>query len=588
MRKLILFFAAFLLFCVEGFAQKVIFDSNLAGSYRLNDNRKIERKAECTVTVEGNVSIYDVEVFQGDRSQYAVGLSFRSSEAIAKGDVMLATMAMRTVYAKQETGESAVYLMLQEPAPTYGKSFITPLSSDSEWTTYNIPFKAHTDFAAGEACIELALGALAQRVQIRDIRVIDYGKDKDINELPQTRFSYPGREEGAQWREEALARIDSIRTSAVKVYVRDEKGKAVKGAGVHVSMDRSDFIWGCSIGAPSFFHDGKIDSTYSANLKRCFNTAVLGNGLKTGGWCEPARRVATVKTFQWLEENSFRIRGHNLVWPGWKFNSRATRMMAQQDTDLFDRFIKSQFYERMAFAKGRVIAWDVVNEPMHERDFFNCLPAGEDIMVDWFKLAKELDPDAQLFINDYSMLNCVQSAENVKAYVKMIRGLLDKGAPVEAIGVQGHCGTQPRAPQLVISDLDLFTPLGLPVEITEWDINTKDEELQADYSRDFLIAVYSHPVIKGVTMWGFWEADHWKRDAALYRRDWSPKPNASVWDELVLGKWKTDVTAKTDRKGCASARAHHGDYTVTVTYKGRTVEKKCHIGGKNCDIEIIL
>ena len=39
MRKLILFFAAFLLFCGEGFAQKVIFDSNLAGSYRLNDTR---------------------------------------------------------------------------------------------------------------------------------------------------------------------------------------------------------------------------------------------------------------------------------------------------------------------------------------------------------------------------------------------------------------------------------------------------------------------------------------------------------------------------------------------------------------------
>lgn len=557
-------------------AQTTVFDSNKDTGFSLYDNRAIEQKSVCSSFEENGKMIYDIEVFKGDRSQYAVGLSFKTSKNIEKGDVLLARISMKTIYAKQETGESAIYYMLQEPAPTYGKSFNVALGCDSEWTTFDIPFKAHTDFPAGYGVVELSLGALAQHILVRDIIIMDYGKDKDLNELPKTRFTYAGREEGAAWREEALERIEKIRASDVVVSVIDKKGRPVKGAQVHVKMDQSDFIWGCSIGAPCFWHDGKIDSTYAANLLRCFNTSVLGNGLKTGGWYENSRRLATLHTMEWLQDNGFRIRGHNLVWPGWKFNSAATRLMAEQDPATFDRYIKAQFYERMAYAKGKVIAWDVINEPMHERDFFNILH--EDVMVDWFKLAKELDPDAQLFINEYSMLNCAQSTDNIDAYIDLINRLRSKGAPIEAIGVQGHVGTQPRAPQLVISDLDRFVPLGLPVQITEWDINTKDEELQADYSRDFLIAVYSHPVIEGVTMWGFWQGDHWKPDAALYRKDWSPKSNAAVWDEYVLGKWKTDVTFPTDRKGNSTVHAHFGTYTVTVTYKGKTIERKCHVG----------
>lgn len=49
------------------------------------------------------------------------------------------------------------------------------------------------------------------------------------------------------------------------------------------------------------------------------------------------------------------------------------------------------------------------------------------------------------------------------------------GAPIHGIGVQGHIGQQPRAPELVLSDLDLLAGEGLPVQITEFDVNTKDE-----------------------------------------------------------------------------------------------------------------
>ena len=585
MKKMLLAAVAALILAVPAFPQNAVVDSDSADAYAFQDRREQVKPAEIKVFTEDGEKVYDVEVFQADRTHYMVSLGFLNTAPVKKGDTMLAKIRLRTIYARQETGESAVTLYFQESRSPYSKSFSSQIGSGSEWRDFDIPFKAHQDFAPGEAVVELGLAALSQHIQVAGVQILDYGPDKPLSELPMTRFTYAGREENAPWRAEALKRIEEIRTAPVTVTVKDAKGRAIKGADVHIRMTRSDFLWGSAVNAPRMFQGGKPDSMYVSVLQEFFNTAILGNGLKAGGWYwDDNRKESSLRTFNWLYDNGFRIRGHNLVWPAWKFNPRAARIIAHENPEVFDDYVKAQFYERMAFTKGRVVAWDVVNEPMHEQEFFEFLP--KDVMVDWFKLAKRLDPDAHLFINEYAMLNSVQSPDNIRAYIDMIRDLLSKGAPVEAVGVQGHIGTQPRAPELVLTDLDLFKPLGLPVQITEWDINTKDEELQADYSRDFLIAAYSHPVVTGVNMWGFWEADHWKPDAALFRRDWSIKPNGEVWKELVLGAWKTDVSVRSDKRGNAQAHAHLGDYEITVSYKGKEYKTTTHVGKEGISLDV--
>ncbi len=142
------------------------------------------------------------------------------------------------------------------------------------------------------------------------------------------------------------------------------------------------------------------------------------------------------------------------------------------------------------------------------------------------------------------------------------------GAPIDGLGIQDHVGEQPRAPESVLADLDLFMPDELPLQITEFDVNTKDEQLQAGYTRDFLIACYSHPLMTGFIQWGSWEPKHLKRDAAIFRKDWSEKPNAANWREWVLGKWKTKFAATTPADGTVSERGHFGRYQVTVTHQG--------------------
>lgn len=536
---------------------------------------------------EDGMPVYEVEVPRATKSQYGVSMHWKTTRAVQKGDVLLARITMRTLSARQESGESVVYYYFQEAKGSYNKSFITQIGTVEEWKTFNIPFVAHKDMEVGQAQVGLALGSLAQHVEVTGIEILNFGKTLRKEDLPETHFSYMGREAGAAWRREALQRIEEIRTSPLTVRVTDAKGKPVKGAKVEVALQQSEFVWGTAVKESLLAKDDAESQTYKKLLKEFFNTAVIENGFKTGGWAwDEKRKMNTLLSFDWLRDNGFRQRGHNLVWPAWKFNSPLTKHIAMRDSAAFDRYIKAQFHERMAYTKGQLIAWDVVNEYMHEKEFFRYLP--HSTMVDWFKLAHELDPDAQLFINEYGMLNCVQSPQNIREYIDTIQTLRSKGAPIHAIGIQGHVGRQPRNPAQVITDLDLFNPVGLPVQITEFDINTPDEELQADYMRDFLIAVYSHPVVTGVILWGFWENAHWKPDAGMFRKDWSPKGSALAWREWVTGKWKTHETGRTDKNGMLKVRGHLGQYTVSVEYRGERKVTSCQLSKGADVIEIRL
>ena len=88
--------------------------------------------------------------------------------------------------------------------------------------------------------------------------------------------------------------------------------------------------------------------------------------------------------------------------------------------------------------------------------------------------------------------------------------------------------------------------------------------MQGDYTRDFLTAVFAHPAVTAFTMWGFWEGDIWQHNAALYRQDWTPKPNG-VALEAPLKSWRTDATATTAADGTFKLRGFRGDYDVVVS-----------------------
>ena len=56
--------------------------------------------------------------------------------------------------------------------------------------------------------------------------------------------------------------------------------------------------------------------------------------------------------------------------------------------------------------------------------------------------------------------------------------------------------------------LDTLAEAGVPVWVTELDVNMDDYSDCAQAYEDLLRTMFSHPVVEGIIMWGFWDEDH--------------------------------------------------------------------------------
>jgi GH35 family endo-1,4-beta-xylanase len=195
---------------------------------------------------------------------------------------------------------------------------------------------------------------------------------------------------------------------------------------------------------------------------------------------------------------------------------------------------------------------------------------GTQFLAEVFKQAKAVDPDAKMYINDFAMLSggAVDDAR-IDKYYKLIERLIAAGAPIEGIGEQAHFATTLVPPEKMLDILDRFSSFKLPIQITELDIAcAPDEHLQADYMRDFYTTAFSHPNVNGITLWGFYDGCHWMPGAGLWRSDYSPKPAADVYSNLVTRAWSTDTTGPTSTAGVFETRGFLGRYIITISAPG--------------------
>jgi hypothetical protein len=75
-----------------------------------------------------------------------------------------------------------------------------------------------------------------------------------------------------------------------------------------------------------------------------------------------------------------------------------------------------------------------------------------------------------------------------------------------------------------------------------------------------MTALFSQPQVNGIIMWGFWAGQHWRPNAALFRQDWSLKPNGLAWSNLVFKEWWTTTSVVADANGLVTVRGFKGDY----------------------------
>lgn len=510
-------------------------------------------------------------------------MQFKATAAMAvrKDDTVLARFWMRCVEAPG--GECANRFVVERNSNPYTKSYSTVQLSGSEWRQVKVAFRMAEDLGPQQWTAGFWMGQQVQTVEIAAIEVLVYGQGVRFEDLGIDPM-YEGASGEAAWRTEAFDRIERIRKAPVRLTVEDANGQPVAGATVRLTMKSHEFNWGTAVAAQQLLGVSDDSDRYRDFILANFNMVVLENDLKWPQWEQNRQRA--LDALSWLEEHGIaRVRGHNLIWPGWQWLPKDLPTLQSDPAGLRER-IRAHIEDTVSGTRGRLVDWDVLNEPYSNRDLQKIL--GDEAMAEWFREARKHDDRPRLYINDYNILSAGGTdLAHRNHYAKTIRFLLDQGAPVEAIGMQGHFGG-PTPPELMLRILDRFAEFQLPIAITEYDFNTKDEEMQARFFRDLLITVFSHPSVESFLMWGFWEGRHWLPDGAMIRRDWTEKASFQVWRDLVYRQWWTRAELTTDEAGACSATGFKGMYEVEAEFEGRKARSEVRVTGEGSELRLQL
>ena len=269
----------------------------------------------------------------------------------------------------------------------------------------------------------------------------------------------------------------------------------------------------------------------------------------------------------WCKQKKIPVRGHCLVWPEFRRAPKSIEKL-RGDPKALGLAIREHIKFMINNFDYPVTEWDVLNEAVNHDQYMRIL--GKEVVTEWFQLVKNLNPSIKKYINDYSVLT-KNNVRHRKRYYRYIRNLLDCGVPIDGIGFQSHIpkGFNPTPPEEIIRIADDFSNLGPELQVTEFDFETSNQDLQARYTQDFLTAIFSHQKMTGLITWTPFEYaknNVPKPEAALIDKDLQFKPNGLVWYELINKQWMTKLSGYTDEDGYLKFRGFKGRYLVSISH----------------------
>ena len=171
---------------------------------------------------------------------------------------------------------------------------------------------------------------------------------------------------------------------------------------------------------------------------------------------------------------------------------------------------------------------------------------GEDWLAEIFTLAREVDPDAELWLNEYGV---DWAPGRHEVLLSVVAELVDRGVPLDGIGLQTHrLGTAGPEVADFAAQLQDYADLGLKVALTEVDVPIPPDDPAAltdqagSYDRIFA-ACLAVTACEEVTMWGITDASTWL-DVPGGFFDFLPKPTRPLlFDEDFEPKPAYDAVA---------------------------------------------
>lgn len=603
-----------------------------AGLSRFQRNSVEGRAAFADVAVTGMPFKEAIRVDTDKKPQeWQTHLQSFTAEPIHGGDVLYLSAWVRLIRRTdgQAAGQGRLYASHddgggQQSSPLGQADFAIP----PRWTRIHIPLAADRDYGAGDRMkLMWTFGFTGQVVEIGGITVLDFGPGVARERLPHTPLDldYAGRAPNAAWRKAALARIEKYRKGGLKVIVTDAKGRPVPNAAVKVVMTRHAFLFGAS--TPVGMLPGQNVKPWNADFARTagasdadkkklqetflrlFNATTAS--VTWAVWSGADVRISRddiLAGLQWFKQNHIPVLNSQVVYPGPEFTDPAVAktVMNKEHAPEFGRSVDGFIREQLSPPLGDYLASvQIANEIEGRPQYTDIL--GRDAVAHWFEVARQANPKIGREINGpYSLgQSSVQThnrgaawptGEGLQYYYDLIAYLRRRNAPVQYVGFQNHGGLGMPGPNAVLKSLDQFGALGLPLEVTEFEIalqNGSDpaqRRYQADYVRDYLTAVFSHPSVRALILQDFWQPGAWQAGgaSAFFNADWSANPHEKVYEDLVLGKWWTRTGGRTGKGGSFAARGFLGDYDVTVTAGGRTKTVKMSLpkGGRALRVQL--
>ena len=225
----------------------------------------------------------------------------------------------------------------------------------------------------------------------------------------------------------------------------------------------------------------------------------------------------TDRVYEYARQHNIPVKAHAFVW-GSQYPNWITSLSSQEQAAAIERWIRDYCAR---YPDTAMI--DVVNEatPGHAPAEFARSAFGDNWIIRSFELARQYCPNSILILNDYNVLSW-----NTDGFIGMARPAVNAGV-VDAIGLQAH-GLADWSLADVERKLNEVAALGLPLYISEYDIEKTNDQEQLQVMRTQFPLFYNHPSVVGITLWGYVDGQTWVDGSGLIYEDGRHRP-AMTW-----------------------------------------------------------